>query len=86
MTGMTVTASALSPSPQIYNETVRDLLNPGKALDIREGEHGTVVPGLTHYECRSADEVIQLLHMGNQRRAEGGGGGSCSAQQGVVTC
>ena len=53
---------------EVYNEAVRDLLSPGKALDIREGGEGTVIPGLTQFACTSADEVIQLLHQGNQRR------------------
>ena len=54
---------------EIYNETVRDLLTPSdKVLDIRESENSTVVPGLSFFECQSADQVLTMLHAGNQRR------------------
>ncbi|KAL6614955.1 hypothetical protein ACP70R_037225 [Stipagrostis hirtigluma subsp. patula] len=53
---------------EIYNETVRDLLSPGRPLHLREDKQGTVVAGLTHYRAYSTDEVMKLLQQGNQNR------------------
>ncbi|KAH7283215.1 hypothetical protein KP509_35G066100 [Ceratopteris richardii] len=54
---------------EVYNETVRDLLSPGRPLVLREdSKQGTVAAGLTHYRAYSADEVMALLHQGNQNR------------------
>ncbi|KAI5060323.1 hypothetical protein GOP47_0024743 [Adiantum capillus-veneris] len=54
---------------EVYNESVRDLLSPGRPLILREdSKQGTVAAGLTHYQAYSADEVMALLHQGNQNR------------------
>lgn len=54
---------------EVYNETVRDLLSPGRALVIREDvKQGIVVAGLTQYKVFSEDEVMELLQQGNQNR------------------
>ncbi|MCO5592865.1 hypothetical protein L7F22_046869 [Adiantum nelumboides] len=54
---------------EVYNESVRDLLSPGRPLVLREdSKQGTVAAGLTHYQAYSADEVMALLHQGNQNR------------------
>lgn len=53
---------------EVYNESVKDLLSPGRPLVLREDKQGTVAAGLTHYRAYSAEEVMALLHQGNQSR------------------
>lgn len=54
---------------EVYNETVRDLLSPGRPLLLREDkQQGTVAAGLTQYRAYSTDEVMELLQQGNQNR------------------
>ncbi|CAK7323150.1 unnamed protein product [Dovyalis caffra] len=53
---------------EVYNETVRDLLSPGRPLVLREDKQGIVAAGLTHYRAYSTDEVMALLQQGNQNR------------------
>ncbi|KAJ1284211.1 hypothetical protein BS78_03G187700 [Paspalum vaginatum] len=53
---------------EIYNETVRDLLSPGRPLHLREDKQGTVAAGLTQYRAYSTDEVMELLQQGNKNR------------------
>ncbi|TVU03690.1 hypothetical protein EJB05_50754, partial [Eragrostis curvula] len=53
---------------EIYNETVRDLLSPGRPLHLREDKQGIVAAGLTHYRAYSTDEVMKLLQQGNKNR------------------
>ncbi|KAI5416453.1 variant 2, Kinesin-like protein KIN-8A [Lathyrus oleraceus] len=53
---------------EVYNETVRDLLCPGRPLVLREDKQGIVAAGLTQYRASSADEVMVLLQQGNQNR------------------
>lgn len=55
---------------EIYNENIRDLLNPGAGhLELREDQQGGVrVAGLTETDTRSTSEVLQLLHKGNRAR------------------
>ncbi|XP_022775953.1 kinesin-like protein KIN-8A [Durio zibethinus] len=53
---------------EVYNETVRDLLSPGRPLVLREDKQGIVAAGLTQYRAYSTDEVMQLLQRGNQNR------------------
>lgn len=50
----------LFPAFQIYNEMIRDLLNPSSGiLDMREDSKGGIqVAGLTEVKARSTDEVI----------------------------
>ncbi|NWR66327.1 KIF19 protein, partial [Bucorvus abyssinicus] len=57
---------------EIYNETVRDLLNPSLGcLQLREDASGTVqVAGITEVSAINADEVMQLLARGNGRRTQ----------------
>ena len=58
---------------EIYNETLRDLLNPnGGSLDLRElPGRGVTVSGVKEVKAASADEVVKLLHQGNKfRRTE----------------
>ncbi|KAH9320429.1 hypothetical protein KI387_015068, partial [Taxus chinensis] len=53
---------------EVYNETVRDLLSPGRPLVLREDKQGIVAAGLTQYQAYSTDEVMALLQQGNQNR------------------
>ncbi|KAF6168997.1 hypothetical protein GIB67_038494 [Kingdonia uniflora] len=53
---------------EVYNETVRDLLSPGRPLILREDKQGIVASGLTQYQAYSTDEVMELLQQGNQNR------------------
>lgn len=53
---------------EVYNETVRDLLSPGRPLVLREDKQGIVAAGLTQYRAYSTDEVMAMLQQGNQNR------------------
>ncbi|XP_038687170.1 kinesin-like protein KIN-8A isoform X2 [Tripterygium wilfordii] len=53
---------------EVYNETVRDLLSPGRPLVLREDKQGIVAAGLTQYRAYSTDEVMAMLQRGNQNR------------------
>ncbi|CAI9786872.1 unnamed protein product [Fraxinus pennsylvanica] len=53
---------------EVYNETVRDLLSPGRPLVLREDKQGIVAAGLTQYRAYSAEEVMALLQQGNLNR------------------
>uniref|UniRef100_A0A8B9IDJ1 Kinesin-like protein n=1 Tax=Anser cygnoides TaxID=8845 RepID=A0A8B9IDJ1_ANSCY len=57
---------------EIYNETLRDLLNPSLGyLELREDARGTIqVAGLTEVSATSAEEVVRLLARGNRRRRQ----------------
>uniref|UniRef100_A0A182STL9 Kinesin motor domain-containing protein n=1 Tax=Anopheles maculatus TaxID=74869 RepID=A0A182STL9_9DIPT len=54
---------------EIYNELIRDLLNPGGPLELREDNRGNQsVAGLSEVSTASRAEVIQLLLKGNKAR------------------
>uniref|UniRef100_A0A182MZU1 Kinesin motor domain-containing protein n=1 Tax=Anopheles dirus TaxID=7168 RepID=A0A182MZU1_9DIPT len=54
---------------EIYNELIRDLLNPGGPLELREDHRGNQsVAGLSEISTASRAEVIQLLLRGNKAR------------------
>ncbi|XP_078429160.1 ATP binding microtubule motor family protein [Wolffia australiana] len=53
---------------EVYNETVRDLLSPGRPLVLREDKQGIIAAGLTQYRAYSTDEVMALLQQGNRNR------------------
>ncbi|KAI5288287.1 kinesin-like protein Klp5 [Ascosphaera aggregata] len=55
---------------EIYNETIRDLLVPGKAnLNLREDAKQTVsVAGLSTHHPKSIQEVMEMIMRGNQSR------------------
>ena len=62
---------------EIYNETIRDLLDAGGAgkkpagLDIRQTAEGNTVVGLSEIQISGADQVQELMKMGNSNRAVG---------------
>ncbi|KAK2367953.1 kinesin protein KIN-8A [Trifolium repens] len=53
---------------EVYNETVRDLISPGRPLVLREDKKGISAAGLTQYRAYSTDEVMALLQQGNRNR------------------
>lgn len=55
---------------EIYNELIRDLLQPGGPLELREDNKGSriTVSGLSEVNATSRQEVIQLLLKGNKAR------------------
>eukprot|EP00752_Nemacystus_decipiens_P008634 g7710.t1 len=68
----TITLSIL----EIYNEHIRDLLidNAGgtgdqRKLEVRHGEQGNFVPGLTTVEVSTLDEVLRMLAVADKNRA-----------------
>jgi kinesin family protein C2/C3 len=61
---------------EIYNETIRDLLDSSKAtnkdkLDIRQTPEGNVVQGLTEIAITSYEQVRELMKQGQANRAVG---------------
>lgn len=57
---------------EIYNETIRDLLNPGTSrggLMLREDSHQTVsVAGLSSHRPQNVQEVMDMIVRGNELR------------------
>ncbi|XP_058063825.1 kinesin-like protein KIF19 [Anopheles bellator] len=54
---------------EIYNELIRDLLNPGGPLELREDNRGNQsVAGLLEITTTNRGEVIQFLRKGNRAR------------------
>ncbi|XP_035870423.1 kinesin-like protein KIF19 [Phyllostomus discolor] len=57
---------------EVYNEVLRDLLNPSSGfLDLREDARGAVqIAGLTEVSTSNAQEIMQLLTRGNRQRTQ----------------
>ncbi|NXK97621.1 KIF19 protein, partial [Formicarius rufipectus] len=57
---------------EIYNEAIRDLLNPSSGfLDLREDSRGSIqIAGITEVSTTNAQEVTQLLEKGNKQRTQ----------------
>ncbi|XP_054833025.1 kinesin-like protein KIF19 isoform X3 [Eublepharis macularius] len=57
---------------EIYNEMIRDLLNPSLGyLDLREDSRGIIqVAGITEVSTINAKEIMQLLMKGNKQRTQ----------------
>ena len=55
---------------EIYNESIRDLLNPSNNyLDLRDDPiRGVVIAGVTEFSAESTEQVMNLLSTGNKRR------------------
>lgn len=55
---------------EIYNENIRDLLNPGPPLELRDegGSGAPVVAGLSELKANSAAHVAELLARGDRAR------------------
>lgn len=58
---------------EIYMEELRDLLKPNttSVLELREREGGIVVPNLHSVLCKSVDDMLNVMHMGNKNRTVG---------------
>ncbi|XP_060696385.1 kinesin-like protein KIF19 [Hemiscyllium ocellatum] len=57
---------------EIYNEMIRDLLNPASGfLDLREDSKGGIqIAGITEFSTCNAMEIMQLLIKGNRQRTQ----------------
>ncbi|XP_074866733.1 kinesin-like protein KIF19 isoform X2 [Carettochelys insculpta] len=57
---------------EIYNELIRDLLNPSSGfLDLREDAKGSIqIAGITEISTTNAQEIMQLLTKGNKERTQ----------------
>lgn len=57
---------------EIYNEIIRDLLNPtGGDLELLEDEKGNIrVPGLSSVKAPNLSRIMQILQEGNLRRTQ----------------
>lgn len=55
---------------EVYNELVMNLLDRSGPLKLREDSNGVVVGGLVLKQIHSADELIELLHLGNRNRTQ----------------
>ncbi|KAM4024811.1 kinesin-like protein KIF19 [Anomaloglossus baeobatrachus] len=57
---------------EIYNELIRDLLNPSSGfLELREDSRGNVqIAGITEFYTYSSEEAIALLKKGNRHRTQ----------------
>ncbi|NP_001360738.1 Kinesin-like protein [Caenorhabditis elegans] len=57
---------------EIYNEIIRDLLNPsGGDLELLEDERGNIrVPGLSSVKAPNLTRIMQILQEGNLRRTQ----------------
>lgn len=57
---------------EIYMEELRDLLKPGNNhLELRERENGICVPNLHSVLCKSVDDMINVMNLGNKNRTVG---------------
>lgn len=57
---------------EIYMEELRDLLKPGNNhLELRERENGICVPNLHSVLCKSVDDMMNVMNMGNKNRTTG---------------
>lgn len=56
---------------EVYNEEIRDLLTDkmNEKLEVKMGEHGNYVPGLTHVPVNTIDAVLQLITIADRNRA-----------------
>ncbi|KAJ6655924.1 hypothetical protein lerEdw1_004509 [Lerista edwardsae] len=57
---------------EIYNEVIRDLLNPSSGcLELREDSKGSIqIAGITEVSTTNAQEIMQLLTRGNKERTQ----------------
>ncbi|XP_051856056.1 kinesin-like protein KIF19 [Antechinus flavipes] len=57
---------------EIYNEVIRDLLNPSSEfLELREDAKGSIqIAGITEVSTTNAQEIMQLLIKGNKQRTQ----------------
>ncbi|XP_075153636.1 kinesin-like protein 68D [Haematobia irritans] len=57
---------------EIYMEEIRDLLKPNsKNLEVRESGSGVYVPNLHSVTCKSVDDMMNVMKLGNKNRTVG---------------
>lgn len=57
---------------EIYMEELRDLLKPGNNhLELRERENGIYVPKLHSVLCKSVEDMLTVMNIGNKNRTTG---------------
>lgn len=57
---------------EIYMEEIRDLLKPNNHhLELRERENGVCVPNLHSVLCKSVDDMLSVMNIGNKNRTTG---------------
>ncbi|ALC43850.1 Klp68D [Drosophila busckii] len=57
---------------EIYMEELRDLLKPNsKHLEVRERGSGVYVPNLHAINCKSVDDMMNIMKVGNKNRTVG---------------
>ncbi|KNC22948.1 hypothetical protein FF38_13754 [Lucilia cuprina] len=57
---------------EIYMEELRDLLKPNsKHLEVRESSSGVYVPNLHSITCKSVDDMMNVMKVGNKNRTIG---------------
>jgi kinesin family member 3B len=57
---------------EIYMEELRDLLKPGNNhLELRERENGICVPNLHSVLCKSVEDMMNVMNVGNKNRTVG---------------
>lgn len=57
---------------EIYMEELRDLLKPNsKQLEVRERGSGVYVPNLHAINCKSVDDMVRVMQLGNKNRTVG---------------
>lgn len=57
---------------EVYNEEIRDLLVDARGqgkLEVKQGEFGNYVPGLSTVSVSNLGEVIELFSLGDRNRA-----------------
>ncbi|KAK8719425.1 hypothetical protein OTU49_014044, partial [Cherax quadricarinatus] len=55
---------------EVYNEMVRDLLEPGKPLNVQEAGRQVIIPGLSLHKPKNAEELMAMLAQGNRNRTQ----------------
>ncbi|KAM9305492.1 uncharacterized protein PAF06_014052 [Gastrophryne carolinensis] len=56
---------------EIYNETMRDLLNPSGVLELRDDSKGNVkIAGITEFFPSNSEEAVALVKKGNKHRTQ----------------
>ncbi|XP_060065078.1 kinesin-like protein KIF18A [Ylistrum balloti] len=56
---------------EVYNEQIHDLLVKGGCLPVREdSRNGVAISGLSLHTPRDAQELLHMLHFGNQNRTQ----------------
>ena len=57
---------------EVYNETIRDLLEPSESLlDLREDSgNNVVISGLSQHHPKTYEDIIHLLNVGGRNRTQ----------------